>query len=434
MASESREFDADMSAAGAAQLPEDPAPEYSADDFSDLPLDELLFQEPYRFEFFAALRVIARLGGAPSVEDDGLSDATARLRFRALQSLSFPPSEIWDIVRPEAPEDPIEMTVAFLGLTGPLGALPRPYTELVMQRVRKGDKALRDFLDLFNQRLITLFAKAGEKYRFYLTYEQATAAEARRQRQGPQRQRGFLLEDRARIDVFSQLLLDLGGLGTPLVRYRDAVRSAPISRTEIDDQLPRHFSGHFAQSHRNAANLERMLADYFGVAVKIVPFVGQWLSLPPEFQTCLQTRTLASLPGKPSKPGKTPEKPASGCRPDTKLGENAVVGSRTWEVQGRFRVQLGPLTFEEFKRYLPVGASFKAMAQLVRLYVGGTLDFDIQPTLEGPEAPWCKFGEKGAKAPRLGWNTWLRNKAFREPVGDAVFRVPDKVSFGNHLV
>ena len=74
------------------------------------------------------------------------------------------------------------------------------------------------------------------------------------------------------------------------------------------------------------------------------------------------------------------------------------------------------------------------MAQLVRLNVGGTFDFDIQPTLEGPEAPWCKFGEKGAKAPRLGWNTWLRNKAFREPVSDAVFRVPDKVSFGNHFV
>ena len=43
------------------------------------------------------------------------------------------------------PRDPIEMTVAFLGLTGPMGGLPRPYTELVMQRIRKGDMALRSF-------------------------------------------------------------------------------------------------------------------------------------------------------------------------------------------------------------------------------------------------------------------------------------------------
>jgi type VI secretion system protein ImpH len=151
MASESRQSDPDLSAAGAAAFPEPlselPAPpDYSAEDFSDVPLDQLLFQEPYRFEFFAALRVIARLRGVQSADGEEASDATSRVRFRALQSLSFPPSEIWDIVRPDSPEDPIEMTVAFLGLTGPLGALPRPYTELVMQRVRKGDRALRDFL------------------------------------------------------------------------------------------------------------------------------------------------------------------------------------------------------------------------------------------------------------------------------------------------
>ena len=281
---------------------------------------------------------------------------------------------------------------------------------------------------MFNTRLIALFAKAGEKYRFYLTYEQANAAEQRRRREGLQRLRGFLLEDRARIDPFAQLLLDLGGLGTPLLRYRDAVRGAPITRTEIGDQTLRHFSGHFAQTHRNPANLSRMLADYFGIAVTIVPFIGQWVALPPEFQTCLQPR-LRSLGG--------PNAPAfatrSSSRPDAKLGENAVVGSRTWEVQGRFRVRLGPLSFEQFQHYLPVGGSFRAMAQLVRLYVGGTLDFDIQPTLEGPEAPWCQFGAKGPRSPRLGWNTWLRNKAFQEPVSDAIFRVPDSVSLGNHV-
>jgi type VI secretion system protein ImpH len=434
MASESREPDADLAASTAEPHDEPtPPPDYSPEDFSDVPLDQLLFQEPYKFEFFAALRVIGKLAERQPLgtigDGESSADATTHVRFRALQSLAFPPSEIWDIVRPEAPEQPIEMTVAFLGLTGPLGALPRPYTELVMQRIRKGDRALRDFLDLFNQRLITLFAKAGEKYRFYLQYELAARAEARRRREGPQRLRGFLIEDRARLDRFSQVLLDLGGIGTPLLRYRDKVRSAPVRRTEIDDQVLRHYSGLFAQSHRNPASLGRMLAEYFGVPVAIVQFVGQWLALPPEFQTCLQSRprtpggndrsALAALPAR------------STSRPDAKLGENAVVGSRTWEVQGRFRVRLGPLTFDQFQNYLPVGQSFRAMAQLVRLYVGGTLDFDIQPTLAGPEAPWLQFGAKGPRSPRLGWNTWLRNKPFDRPVTDAIFRVPDAVSFGN---
>lgn len=429
MAAASREPDADVAASADKSHDAHAPPEYSPADFSDVPLEQLLFQEPYKFEFFAALRAIGKLAERQGGAGETAADSSAPVRFRALQSLSFPPSEVWDIVKPESPEQPIEMTVAFLGLTGPLGALPRPYTELVMQRVRKGDRALRDFLDLFNQRLIALFAKTGEKYRFYLQYEQADAAQVRRRREGPQRLRGFVIEDRARIDLFSQVLLDLGGVGTPLLRYRDKVRSAPVRRTEIEDQALRHYSGLFAQSHRNPASLGRMLSEYFGVPATIVPFIGQWIALPPEFQTCLQSRPQSNLNGGKPALAKFPSR--DGSRPDAKLGENAVVGSRTWEVQGRFRVRLGPLTFEQFQNYLPVGQSFRAMAQLVRLYVGGTLDFDIQPTLAGPEVPWLQFGAKGPRSPRLGWNTWLRNKAFERPVTDAIFRVPDAVSFGN---
>jgi type VI secretion system protein ImpH len=113
---------------------------------------------------------------------------------------------------------------------------------------------------------------------------------------------------------------------------------------------------------------------------------------------------------------------------DPRLGRNTVVGSRIWEVQGRFRVRLGPMSFEQFQHYLPVGAKFRRLAHLVRLHVGPTFEFDIQPVLEGSEAPWCRFGGKGPGAPRLGWNTWLRNKAFTRSVDDAVFRVPDEVS------
>jgi type VI secretion system protein ImpH len=71
------------------------------------------------------------------------------------------------------------------------------------------------------------------------------------------------------------------------------------------------------------------------------------------------------------------------------------------------------------------------MAQLVRLYVGATVDFDIQPTLLGPEAPWCQLRASGPQAARLGWNTWIRNRAMADVVDDAVFRTPDRVSMGN---
>jgi type VI secretion system protein ImpH len=392
----------------------------------DLPLDELLFSEPYRFEFFAALRVLERMNAGRADHEEEAARFLDGVRFRALQSLSFPPSEIWDITRPAGPERPVEMTVAFLGLTGPSGALPRPYTELIIQRVQKRDFALRDFLDLFNHRLLQLFAAAGRKYRFYLTYERAAVVERRRAAVGLQKLRGFLLDERPRIDLFSQMLLDLAGLGTPLVRYKDSDRTRPANRLDINDDSLRHFSGHFAQQHRSAASLRQLLRGYFGAEVEIVQFSGRWVQLPSEFQTALPARVAMVPAGK----GKTAAASAS-SRSLPKLGENTVVGSRVWEAQGRFVVRVGPLTFDEFRQYLPDGQGFREMAQLVRLYVGATFDFDIQPTLLGPEAPWCQLRASGPQAARLGWNTWIRNRAMADVVDDAVFRTPDRVSMGN---
>jgi type VI secretion system protein ImpH len=402
--------------------------------FDEPRLTEQLWSEPYRFEFFAALRVLARIAGERSSPADKRSSLRGdrssasdddravidRLKLRSYQSLSFPASEIVDL-RPDASGKYLaEMTVAFLVLTGPLGALPRPYSELVIQRISKKDFALRDFLDLFNQRLLQIFAQAGEKYRFYLTYENASAREKLRAAEGQQKLRGFLLDERPRIDLFSQLLLDLAGLGTPLLRYKDSVRDQPVPRMAVDDITHRYFSGLLSQSHRSAIGLAQMVSEYFGLPAQAISFVGQWVQLPLEYQTCMR-RPSSGLPLGATKPAT--------CA-DPRLGRNTVVGSRIWELQGRFRIRLGPLTFEQFQDFLPVGQKFRPLAHLARLYAGPTFDFDVQPVLEGREVPWCQLGATGPRAPRLGWNTWLRNREFTDPVFDAIFPVPDKVSMG----
>jgi type VI secretion system protein ImpH len=420
MGAEGRESEPGLTRPAAEQAEPASGPPHDAIEAPDQPLVEVLWSEPYRFEFFAALRVLARMAEGEQATGEDPHASLDHIRFRSHQSLSFPASELWDVVKATDGERLAEMTVAFLGLTGPLGALPRPYSELVMQRIRKGDFALRDFLDLFNHRLLTIFAQAGEKYRFYLTYELAAARERWRQVQGPQKLRGFLLEERPKIDLFSQVLLDLGGVGTPLLRYKDSVRAVPKPRSDVPDATLRYFSGHLSQTHRSSVSLSRMLTEFFGVSAQIVPFIGQWVQLPLEYQTCLKRRDLASFAAPLARAAEVSSEP--------RLGQNTVVGSRIWEVQGRFRVRLGPLTFDQFQHFLPVGARYRRLAHLVRLYAGPTFDFDIQPVLKGPDVPWCQIGAKGAHAPRLGWNTWLRNQEFVRPVDDAIFRVPDEVS------
>src|SRR5438445_9225836 len=93
--------------------------------------------------------------------------------FRALNSLTFPASCIHDVVR--AQDDGIAtMLVAFMGLTGPSGVLPRHYTELMLERERKRDRAIAEFFDIFNHRAISLFYRAWQKYRVPIADEQAS--------------------------------------------------------------------------------------------------------------------------------------------------------------------------------------------------------------------------------------------------------------------
>ena len=48
--------------------------------------------------------------------------------------------------------------------------LPYCYTELILERLREKDTSFASFLDIFNHRMISLFYRAWEKYRFPVTY------------------------------------------------------------------------------------------------------------------------------------------------------------------------------------------------------------------------------------------------------------------------
>jgi type VI secretion system protein ImpH len=357
------------------------------------PLAEILRREPYRFEFFQAVRVLERL--FPDRQPiGGDSDPTQECaRFRAHLSLVFPPSEIHDIQDP-GDDGPLSVTVAFMGLTGPSGALPRFYTELMLERVRQKDRTLRDFLDLFNHRLISLFYQAWQKSRFWIGYERAEAA-GRAQRSDPARQRAFVVEQRPRLDKFSQSLLELIGLGHGSLRYRASERRALRPRTHVADATLRYYAGLLSQQHRSAVGLEGILQDYFGVPMSVVQFIGQWLLLDAENQTRL----------------------AEGG--NTQLGSSAIAGQRFWDVQSKFRVRIGPLSFEQFRAYLPTGSAYRQLGDLTRLYAGPTLDMDAQLLLRADEVPWCQLTSDPQSAPRLGWNTWIRCAAFAHDVDDA---------------
>jgi type VI secretion system protein ImpH len=356
-----------------------------------------LFKAPYRFDFFQAVRLLEhrlREQERSSRARDSLPEGQGvgrdlhprdeAVRFRAHSSLSFPAGAISEIRRvplsPDAPAGahPPEMLVTFLGLTGPSGVLPRHYTELLLQRSRERDFALRDFLDLFNHRLISLFYRAWEKYRWLIAWE-----------------RSQLDDPAGEPDLATRGLNCLVGLGTPGLR----------GRLDTDDDVFLYYSGHFAHFPRSAVALEALLADHLDMPVQVLQCHGQWLHLDPDDQALMPSARV----------------PEGRCN---QLGVSLVVGERVWEVQSKFRLRIGPLTWRQFRSLMPDGRSLRPLCQITRTYVGPSLDFDVQPVVKPGEVPPCQCTSDPDQGPYLGWNTWMPLSApSAYPVDDAVFRI-----------
>lgn len=317
-------------------------------------VEELLFEEPYRFEFFQAVRLLhgLRPDREPVGEDAAPNDEV--LRFQVEQSLGFPASEILDLETSEEGGGPLRMTERFMGLTGPKTVLPAHYTELIIGRATKKDHAFASFLDLFNHRMVSLFYRAWLKYRHYLEHDPDSKGS------------------------FAGYLFAFFGMGTRGLRGRLATPDPSLL----------FYAGLLGQRPHSVTALEGLLSDYFGaIPARIEQFVGQWLDLDPE--------SLSSL----GRIGK-----------NNQLGVNTVVGSRVWDTQSRFRVRLGPLSWEQFGTFLPVGSASRALLDLTRFYVGQEYDFEFQLVLRASDAPAAQLGSQGPNAPRLGWSTWIFSK------------------------
>jgi type VI secretion system protein ImpH len=337
---------------------------------SDSPVDlseveELLRSEPYRFEFFQAIRLLERLAPERKALGRFTNPADEVARLGAFPSLSFPASEIQSIDWPEG--EPPSLAVNFMGVTGPQGPLPHFYTTLILARLRSGDRTLRDFLDLFHHRMLSFFYQAWEKYRFAVSYE------------------------RGERDRFSHHLLDLIGLGTLGLQERLAV----------PDDAFLFFAGILGQRPHSAHALELLLNDYFEVPCEVIQLVGGWFRLDETTECCIGERST----------------------PSEQLGLGAVVGDEVWNQQARARIRIGPLDLENYLDFLPNGSAYQPLRSLLRFWTNEEIDFEVQLVLEREEVPRCQLGGEGDGAPQLGWVTWMKSKPMERHPEEAIFNV-----------
>ncbi|MFX1766904.1 type VI secretion system baseplate subunit TssG [Paraburkholderia sp. A1RI-2L] len=328
-------------------------------------LDHLL-TEPWRFGFFNAVRLLERW----FVEHGGARprDALAyRITFRTTLSTTFPPSEIKQIVLYNVAGERltdmsqhtasevfrVDLTPALFGLLGSQGALPLRYTEQITNEEHANrDRSGRAFLDIFSNRATAYFYSAWKKYRLPYHYELD-----RNQRYLP-------------------ILQSLAGIAD--ASTQQALRRQPGAL--IGDAV----AGHGAVARHRAVSayyLQRTLSDYFDVRVRIEQFVGHMYDVSLSQQSKLGQSNIV-------------------------LGTNALAGERIWLRNLRVRLVLGPLTAAQYDKFLPGSERSHALARMLHLLVGMTLEYEVCLVLRREGVNPVELGSRG----QLGFNAFLSTR------------------------
>jgi type VI secretion system protein ImpH len=106
----------------------------------------------------------------------------------------------------------------------------------------------------------------------------------------------------------------------------------------------------------------------------------------------------------------------------------AVLGSRVWDRQHKFRIHLGPLTLDQYESFLPGGTPLGKLVDWVRTYLCFELDWDVRLLLHQHEVPSVKLG--GGQ--RLGWTSWLGRRRRNTHADDLCLDAEAFVTSGVH--
>jgi type VI secretion system protein ImpH len=322
---------------------------------TDSSVADWLFTEGHRFDFYQAVTLLERLAPDGISVGEGSEPDKEAVRFMSKMELAFPPSDVAEVHHTGREATPAHVTVNFLGLAGWLGPMPASYTELLLERSWHRDTALRDFIDIFNHRLVSLMYRVRKLHRVGLDFRSPDQTPVAR------------------------YLFALMGLGTPGLQ----------GRMQVKERALLFYAGLVAQRPRSMVGLKSMLTDYFNITVQGRQFCGQWYHLEAD-----QVTTIGSTGH------------------NQQLGHGAVLGTRVWEQQGKFTLCLGPLTLAQFLDFLQIGRGFRSLCELTRFYVGHELDFSFRLTIQADEVPESRLSV--TNGPRLGWTSWLKTREFQE--------------------
>lgn len=324
-----------------------------------------LLAEPWRYEFFQAIRLLSRW-----LRRYGVAPETA-IRFENSLSLTFPASDIVAL-QLEQGQSPgaanamrLRVRTAVMGLLGLNGALPLHYTERIAAwEHATHDEGPRAFYDAFSSRQVTLFYRAWRKYRV----------------------RGGA--DEHNRDRFLAQLVALAGAG-----WQGQGPGQPGSGLAFENLA--YFAAQLRSRVVPAHLIAGVLSDYLEVPVTVEQFAGKWDAL---------------RAGDRSRLGEN----------NCDVGLGATLGERLLRPELGIRIKVGPVSSRMFERFLPGACGARALAALLDRFAIDLPYRELQVILRGEEVDGASLDG----TVRLGLDGFLCTRPDRRDREDVCYLLP----------
>ena len=273
-----------------------------------------------------------------------------KIRVRPRLSLDFPNS---DIVSINKEQDVVNLTVTFMGLYGESSPLPTFYTEMLLQEERSDKSVMREFIDIFNNPIYQIYFKVWLKNQLGV-----------------------------RVNEFND---------TKILNFLHLFSGMPQAhlREKHKGQYPLlKYAGLNMQYPRSAEALRTLVSDIINNNnIQIIQCIRRMVPIP-NLQRCSLGVSNSAV------------------------GDTLHLGNKIKDRMGKFRIFIYELDMQKLNTLLPGTKSFVTLVNVVKLYIGESLNWDIQLTLHRDVKTDILLGAEDYS--KLGLNTWLgTNKTAR---------------------
>lgn len=305
-----------------------------------------LLADGHQYNFYKAVHLLTLHGSHDHHTGEKIKPS---IRFCAAVDFGFPATPVTNISLKQHDDQPcFQVDVSFMSLGGALGPLPYEYSQLILNRVNDDDAAMKDFLDIFHHQLMEISYVAKMASVPCLDPNMPTDKKMTRP------------------------LFALGG-------YNDKKDLAPtcFNATDYLNLLPL-----FTGQHDSSFVIKTVIQTRFNVPVSLDEFMGKWVSFDPGDYVTLSPNN------------------------DNRQLGKAIIGTQCWDQSAAISLTLGPVSYEQFKPFLPDKEKFLYLLRVLDYLIQVPLQININFLLD----PMTINPDTLGKGTQLGWNSWLNSE------------------------